>query len=50
VVKARLRRTQEEIEQDTQALKQVQGVIVEQRRVAKHEKVSLQAKFEEEKA
>jgi hypothetical protein len=50
VVEARLRRAQEEIEQATQALKQVQGVIIEQCRVAEQEKVSLQAKFEEEKA
>jgi hypothetical protein len=47
---ARLRHTQEEIEQATQALKQVQEVIVEQCRVAEQEKVSLQTKFEEEKA
>jgi hypothetical protein len=49
-VEARLRRAQEETEQATQALKQVQGIIVEQHRVAEQEKVSLQAKFEEEKA
>jgi hypothetical protein len=49
-VEARLHRAQEETEQATQALKQVQGVIIEQRRVAEQEKVSLQAKFEEEKA
>jgi hypothetical protein len=49
-VEARLRRAQEETEQATQALKQVQGVLVEQCRVAEQEKVSLQAKFEEEKA
>jgi hypothetical protein len=46
---ARLRRAQEEIEQATQALKQVQGVLVEQRRVAEQEKISLQTKFDEEK-
>jgi hypothetical protein len=40
-VEARLCRTQEEIEQATQALKQVQGVLVEQCRVAEQEKVSL---------
>jgi VIT1/CCC1 family predicted Fe2+/Mn2+ transporter len=50
VIKARLHRAQEETEQDTQALKQVQGVIVEQCRVVEQEKVSLQEKFEEEKA
>jgi hypothetical protein len=50
VVEARLRRTQEEVEQATQTLKQVQGDIVEQRRIAEQEKVSLQAKFEAEKA
>jgi hypothetical protein len=33
VVKARLHHVQEETEQETQALKEVQGVIVEQRRV-----------------
>jgi hypothetical protein len=48
-VEARLRRAQEETEQATQALKQVQGIIVEQHRVAEQEKVALQAKFEEEK-
>jgi chromosome segregation ATPase len=48
--KARLHRAQEEIEQATQALKQVQEVIIEQRRVVKQEKVSLQTKFEEAKA
>jgi hypothetical protein len=41
---ARLRRAQEEIEQATQALKQVQGVLVEQCRVAEQEKISLQDK------
>jgi hypothetical protein len=40
-VEARLRHAQEEIEQATQALKQVQGVIIEQHRVAEQEKVSL---------
>jgi hypothetical protein len=46
---ARLRRAQEETEQATQALKQVQGVLVEQCRLAEQEKVSLQMKFEKEK-
>jgi hypothetical protein len=49
-VEARLRHSQEEIEQATQALKQVQGVLIEQHRVAEKEKVALQAKLEEEKA
>jgi hypothetical protein len=40
-VEVRLRRAQEETKQATQALKQVQGVIVEQRRVAQQEKVAL---------
>jgi hypothetical protein len=50
VVEAHLRHTQEETKQATQALKKVQGVLLEQRRVAEQEKVSLQTKFEEEKA
>jgi chromosome segregation ATPase len=49
-VEARLRRAQEETEQATQALTQVQGVLVEQRRAAEQENISLQAKFDEEKA
>jgi hypothetical protein len=47
---AYLRHAQEEIEQATEALKQVQKVVIEQRRVVKQEKVSLQTKFEEEKS
>jgi VIT1/CCC1 family predicted Fe2+/Mn2+ transporter len=47
---AHLRRAQEETEQATEALKQVQKVVIEQCRVAQQEKVSLQTKFEEEKA
>jgi hypothetical protein len=47
---ARLRHAQEETEQATEALKQVQKVVIEQRRVAQQEKASLQTKFEEEKA
>jgi hypothetical protein len=50
VTEAHLRRAQEETEQATQALKQVQEVLVEQCRLAEQEKVSLQTKFEEEKA
>jgi hypothetical protein len=49
VVEARLRHAQEEAEQATRTLKQVQGDIVEQRRIAEQEKVSLQAKFEAKK-
>jgi hypothetical protein len=49
-IEAHLHRIQEAIAQDTQDLKQVEGIIVEQRRVAEQEKVSLQAKFEEDKA
>jgi hypothetical protein len=47
---AHLRRAQEETEQATQDLTQVQGVLVEQRRAAEQEKISLQVKFDEEKA
>jgi parvulin-like peptidyl-prolyl isomerase len=47
---AHLRRTQEETEHATEALKQVQTVVIEQRRAAQQEKVSLQTKFEEEKS
>jgi hypothetical protein len=46
---ARLHQAQEETEQATQALKQLQGVLVEQHRVAEQEKDALQAKLEEEK-
>jgi hypothetical protein len=38
---ARLRRAKEEVEKATQALKQVQGVLIEQRRVAEQKKVAL---------
>jgi hypothetical protein len=51
-IEARLHRVvhaQEETEQATHALKQVQGIIVEQCRVAEQEKVSLQENFEEDK-
>jgi hypothetical protein len=48
-VEACLRKAQEEIEQATQALTQVQGVLVEQCRAAEKEKSALQAKFDEEK-
>jgi hypothetical protein len=50
IVKAHLRQAQEETTQATQALTQVQGVLVEKRSVAEREKLSLQAKFDEEKA
>jgi hypothetical protein len=49
-VEAHLRRAQEETTQATQALVQVQGVLVEQRRAAEQEKSALQVKFDEEKA
>jgi hypothetical protein len=49
-VEAHLLRAQEEAEQDTQTLKKVQGNIVEQCRIIEQDKVSLQAKFEVEKA
>ena len=48
-VEARLCRTQEEIEQATQALKQVQGVLVEQCSTVEQEQIALQRKFDEEK-
>jgi ornithine cyclodeaminase/alanine dehydrogenase-like protein (mu-crystallin family) len=47
---AHLRHAQEETEQATEALKKVQKVVIEQRRVAQQEKAALQTKFEEEKA
>jgi hypothetical protein len=47
---AHLLPTQEETEQATEALKQVQKVVIEKHRVAQQDKVSLQTKFEEEKA
>jgi hypothetical protein len=50
VTKGRLRHTQEETKQATKALKKVQEVVIEQLQVAQQEKVSLQTKFEEEKA
>jgi hypothetical protein len=50
VTEDRLQRAQEETKQATQALKQVQEVLVEQCRLAEQEKVSLQTKFEGEKA
>jgi hypothetical protein len=50
IVESRLRRAHEETTQDTQDLTQVQGVIVEQRSAAKQENISLQTKFDEEKA
>jgi len=48
-VKDFLHCAQEEEEKATQALKQVQGVLIEHRRIAEKEKISLQTKFDEEK-
>jgi hypothetical protein len=45
-----LRKAQEETMQATQALKQAQEEIIEQRRAAQQEKDTLQAKFEEDRA
>jgi hypothetical protein len=47
---AHLRHVQEEKEQATEALKQVQEEVIEQRRVAQQEKDDLQAKFTEDRA
>jgi hypothetical protein len=49
-IEACLRRTQKEAEQATHTLKQVQGDIIEQRKIVEQEKVNLKAKFEVEKA
>jgi len=49
LVEARLRRAQEEVAQSTQDLTQVHGVLMEQRSNAEQEKLSLQAKWDEEK-
>jgi hypothetical protein len=49
-VEARLRRAQEDITQATQALAQEHNTHGEQQRKAKHEQLTLQAKWEEEKA
>jgi hypothetical protein len=49
-VEARLRRAQEETTQATQALTQVQGVLVEKHSTAEWEKLDLQEKFDEEKS
>jgi hypothetical protein len=49
-VEAHLRRAQEETTQATQALTQVQGVLVEKRSAAEWENLSLQVKFDEEKS
>jgi hypothetical protein len=46
---AHLHRAQEETKKSTQAFKQVQEVIIEQWRIARQGKVSLQTKLEEEK-
>ena len=50
MVEAHLRQAQEETEQATQALMQVQGVLVKQRQAEEQENIDLQAKFDEEKA
>jgi hypothetical protein len=50
IVKARLRQAQEEREKATQALTQVQGVLVEKHSAAEQENISLQEKFDEEKS
>jgi hypothetical protein len=50
IVEARLRRAQEETTQSTQALTQVQGVLVEKHSDAEWEKLALQEKFDEEKS
>jgi chromosome segregation ATPase len=47
---AHLRHVQEEKEQATEALKQVQEEVIEKRRVAQQEKDDLQAKFTEDRA
>jgi hypothetical protein len=49
-VEARLRRAQEDTAQATQALTQVQSALVEQQSKAEWENISLQAKWDEEKA
>jgi hypothetical protein len=49
-VEARLRKAQDEAEKATQALTQVQGVLVEQCSAAEQEKSALQAKWNDEKA
>jgi hypothetical protein len=49
MVKALLRRAQEDTTQATQALTQVQGVLVEQRSSFEQEKISLQVQWDKEK-
>jgi hypothetical protein len=49
-VEACLQRSQEETQQATQALTQVQGVLVEKRSAIEQENLALQVKFDEEKA
>jgi hypothetical protein len=49
-VEVHLQKAQEETTQATQALKQAQEEIIEQRRAAQQEKDTLQAKFEEDRA
>jgi hypothetical protein len=48
-VEARLRRAQEETTQATQALTQVQGVLMEQRNTSERENIALQEKWDADK-
>jgi hypothetical protein len=50
MVEAHLRQAQEDTAQATQALTQVQGVLVEQRSAVEREKLSLQVQWDKEKA
>jgi hypothetical protein len=49
MVKAHLRRAQEDTTQATQALTQVQGVLVEQRSAAEEKNLALQVQWDKEK-
>jgi hypothetical protein len=49
IVEDLLRRAQEETKQATQALRQVQGVLIEKLNATEQEKLVLQVKFDEEK-
>jgi hypothetical protein len=48
-VEAHLRQAQEKIEQATQALTQVQGVLIEKHSATERENISLQEKFDDRK-
>jgi hypothetical protein len=50
MIEARLRQAQEDREKSTQALTQVQGVLVEQCSAAEREKIALQVQWDKEKA